>query len=1269
MSHLRLLGRRIEHPDSRSATRHEGHARRSSRLISGLLGVAMVAAVVGITPSVATAGTPPVTPTAAWAKQTPTKSPPARYGASMAYDPSTGNMVLFGGTGSTSTLNDTWTYNGSTWTQAIDTGCTSACTNSPSTRAYASMAYDPATGNMVLFGGIKANGTNLNDTWTYNGSTWTQVDDSSDAGCTTSCTDGPPGRVFASMAFDPATGNMVLFGGFGGSGSGLNDTWTWNGSTWTQVDDSGDASCTASCTNSPPARDDASMAYDPASGNMVLFGGYSSSGPLNDTWIWNGTTWTQVDDSTDSGCTINCANSPPARSAASMSYDPATGNMVLFGGSDASNGNLNDTWTWSGTTWTQVDDSSDAGCTTSCTDGPPGRVFASMAFDPATGNMVLFGGYRGNSYLADTWTYGYPPGMGTDWAQQSPTKSPSARAAASMAYDPATGNMVLFGGFNGFNGSSITNDTWIWNGTTWTQVVGTSGCATNCSNSPPARDFASMAYDPATGNMLLFGGEDSSNAPLNDTWIWNGTKWTQVDDSGDTGCTISCTNSPPARAAASMAYDPATGNMVLFGGYNGSSYLNDTWAWNGTTWTQVVGTSGCAANCSNSPPARDLASMAYDPATGNMVLFGGEDSSSYLNDTWTYNGTTWTQAIDTGCTTNCTNSPSKRAIAPMAYDPATGNMVLFGGDNSANGPLGGTWTWNGTTWAKQSPSTSPPARFSASMAYDPAAGNMVLFGGYSSSGPLNDTWAYQATATVPTAPTGLAATSGDAQVSLSWTAPSSDGGSTITGYNVYEGTSSGGESSTPVNSSLVTGTSYTVTSLTNGTKYYFTVEAVNSVGSSSASNEVSATPAATVPTAVVTVPSAPRDLSATSGDAQVSLSWTAPSSTGGSAITGYNVYKATTSGGEPATPVNSSPVTGTSYTVTSLTNGTKYYFTVEAVNSVGSSSASNEVSATPAATIPSAPSGLTATAGNGQVALSWVAPSSSGDGTVIGYDVYEGTSPGGELSTPINGSTLITATSYTVKGLTNGTTYYFTVEAVNSSATSPASSQASATPTLDATTPTKQGYWEVAANGAVFSFGDATYHGSLPGLGISVSDIVGMAATPDGGGYWLVGSNGAVYSFGDAAYRGSLPGMKISVSDIVGMAATPGGGGYWLVGSNGAVYSFGDAAYHGSLPGLKIAVSDIVGMASAADGGGYRLVSSNGGVFAFGDADYHGSLPGLGVSVNNITTMVPTATGGGYWQVSSDGGIFAFGNADYDGSLPGLKMAVNSIVGAAVLSR
>src|SRR5579883_3268004 len=244
--------------------------------------------------------------------------------------------------------------------------------------------------------------------------------------------------------------------------------------------------------------------------------------------------------------------------------------------------------------------------------------------------------------------------------------------------------------------------------------------------------------------------------------------------------------------------------------------------------------------------------------------------------------------------------------------------------------------------------------------------------------------------TPPGAPSGLVATGGNSQVALSWNAPSSNGGSAITSYDIYRGTSPGGEASGPV-ASGVTSTRYTDTGVANGQAYYYQVRAVNSAGTGAASNEASATPS--------TAPGAPSGLVATGGNSQVALSWNAPSSNGGSAITSYDIYRGTSPGGEASGPV-ASGVTSTRYTDTGVANGQAYYYQVRAVNSAGTGAASNEASATPS-TAPGAPSGLVATGGNSQVALSWNAPSSNGGSAITSYDIYRGTSPGGEASGPV----------------------------------------------------------------------------------------------------------------------------------------------------------------------------------------------------------------------------------------------------------------------------
>ena len=194
--------------------------------------------------------------------------------------------------------------------------------------------------------------------------------------------------------------------------------------------------------------------------------------------------------------------------------------------------------------------------------------------------------------------------------------------------------------------------------------------------------------------------------------------------------------------------------------------------------------------------------------------------------------------------------------------------------------------------------------------------------------------------TAPGAPTGLTATAGNRQVTLSWTAPTDTGGAPIERYE-YEPDGSGTWTSTGG-----TTTRYTVTGLTNGQSYTFRVRAVNRIGASTASTSRSATPRAPVPDAP-TAPGAPTGLTATAGNRQVTLSWTAPTDTGGAPIERYE-YEPDGSG-----TWTSTGGTTTRYTVTGLTNGQSYTFRVRAVNRIGASTASTASSSvTPAAAAP-----------------------------------------------------------------------------------------------------------------------------------------------------------------------------------------------------------------------------------------------------------------------------------------------------------------------------
>ncbi len=181
-----------------------------------------------------------------------------------------------------------------------------------------------------------------------------------------------------------------------------------------------------------------------------------------------------------------------------------------------------------------------------------------------------------------------------------------------------------------------------------------------------------------------------------------------------------------------------------------------------------------------------------------------------------------------------------------------------------------------------------------------------------------------------------------------------------------------------------------------------------------------------------------------------------------------------------------------------------------------------------------------------------------------------------------------------------------------------------------AATPDGGGYWLVATDGGIFTFGDAVYYGSMGAKPLN-QPVVGMAATADGGGYWLVAADGGIFTFGDARFFGSMGGKPIS-EPVVGLAATPTGSGYMEVASDGGVFTFGDAAFHGSAVGL--ASAPVVGISITSDGGGYRMASQNGGLFTFGDAQYLGSMGGQTLTVP-IVGIVATPNDSGYWLLPS----------------------------------
>src|SRR2546421_3913504 len=304
-----------------------------------------------------------------------------------------------------------------------------------------------------------------------------------------------------------------------------------------------------------------------------------------------------------------------ARGSAAASYDEASSQLLLFGGEGPPSTNaafdyLGDTWVWGGRSWSRVDGK-----------GPSPRFAAAMAYDAARSQVVLFGGLPAGDLSGETWTWD-----GHAWTERHPTVTPPPRQFAAMVYDAAHRVVVLFGGQTVSPITPILNDTWTWDGTTWTQQ--------HPARSPASRISTAITYDAARERVVLFGGDSGQGQQFSggygDTWTWDGANWLQA----------SAGTSPPGRTGAALAYDAAVGKSVLFGGLSGpqAALMNDTWTWDGAHWAQQ--------RLAGSPPPRQAGSMVYDVARRIVVLYGGTGGggpNSYLADTWSWDGVAWSQ--------------------------------------------------------------------------------------------------------------------------------------------------------------------------------------------------------------------------------------------------------------------------------------------------------------------------------------------------------------------------------------------------------------------------------------------------------------------------------------------------------------------------------------------------------------------------------------------------------------------------------------------------
>ena len=459
------------------------------------------------------------------------------------------------------------------------------------------------------------------------------------------------------------------------------------------------------------------------------------------------------------------------------------------------------------------------------------------------------------------------------------------------------------------------------------------------------------------------------------------------------------------------------------------------------------------------------------------------------------------------------------SVTSSTAAPVVGQPVTYSATVSVPAPGTGTPTGTvtftdpaGTLCASAALSAGTPDTASCATTYSGTAESDTVTATY--SGDANYATSSGSTtvsvSTVPDAPTGVGATAGNGSATVSWTAPS-DEGSAITGYTVSDGT--GDTCATP--DGMTTGC--TVTGLTNGSSYSFTVAATNANGTGAASaSSNSVTPSA--------VPDAPTGVTAAPGDASATVSWTAPSDEG-SPITGYTVSDGA---GDTCTTA------GTGCIVTGLTDGSSYSFTVTATNADGTGAASAPSNSVTPSSTPDAPTDVTAAPGDGSATISWVPPFAEGS-PITGYTVSDGV---GDSCTTPDGST----TSCTVTGLANGTVYSFTVTATNGNGTGVAS--AASNPVTPSTVPdAPTGISATAANGSATVSWTAPFDEGAAITGYTVSDGVGdTCTTPDGSetSCTVTGlTDGTVYAFTVTATNANGAGPASTGSNPVTPSTVP----------------------------------------------------------------------------------------------------------------------------------
>jgi len=599
----------------------------------------------------------------------PTGTPPqGRYGHVATYDSVSNRMTIFGGALGLPApcANDVWILDGANGTNGTPNWIAfTPSGTAPAARIYTGGAYDPTTNSLIVFGGSDCSTGYFNDVWVLSNANgevgtpaWTQL---------TTAGTPPAARESGSVVYDSVNNILMMYGGDAG-GSPFGDIWilsnaNGNGGTptWIQLSPTGTA---------PMARTGQSATYDSSNNRMTIFGGIFSGITLTDAWVL---TFANGIGGTPAWSQIPTQGTAPSVAYHSAVYDSKLDNLYVFAGiSSASKLTTNDhAFTLQGAN----------GISTKgfkwFLGGPPVRYSHSSFYDSVTGGLFVFAGaHSGTLLFNDYWkASNVTASSNLTWTQLLPKGTkPSSRFGHTGLYDGTSNRLMVFGGGTSsacFNDYHVLQNANTQGGTmTWVTVTPTGTL-------PGVRMRQASVYDSTTNSLIIFGGFNCKSTYYNDVWILSNANdltatpnWTQLPTTG---------TKPSVRQNSSAIYDPTTNSLIIYGGDKGGTPTGDIWILanaNGTggspIWTQLTPSN-------SGPVARSGHTATYDAVNNLMTIYAGFDGTNMLSDAWVLSGAngqagsaTWTQLP----------SGQVRRYHSSVYDPASNQMVTFGGATS-----------------------------------------------------------------------------------------------------------------------------------------------------------------------------------------------------------------------------------------------------------------------------------------------------------------------------------------------------------------------------------------------------------------------------------------------------------------------------------------------------------------------------------------------------------------------------------------------------------